>query len=130
MLSTSPTVQVGEMVPQLVPAGGFTTSISGTYYFGTGEVVSYGIASAEQMSVNVLTLSNGSYNVVADYTGTASGSQQSDLTNSRTITVNSDGTFIANSTTRVNAIMISTTEFVNIDNASQSYPIIQVADSQ
>ena len=54
--------------------------------------------------------------------------QEADKTQSTTIgTVNSNGTFNTKSSYgQINAIMISTTKVVDIDDSTQSDPIIQV----
>ena len=127
MLSPSPTVQVGQMVPQVVPTGGFSSSMSGTYYFADGEIVSYGVAGVEQIGVNVLTLTNGSFSIVADYTQAISGNQQPDSVNAGTLNVHSDGTFSGGSSSTIIGIMISATDFVLVDNDTHAYPIIEVA---
>ena len=128
MLSPSSTVQVGQMVPQVIPSGGFSSSISGTYYFADSEIVSYGVGCVEQIGVNILTLNNGgAFSIVADYTQAISGNQLADWLNPGTMSVNSDGTFSANGKSAIVGIMISATDFVLVDNDIHPYPIIEVA---
>jgi hypothetical protein len=95
---------------------------------GDGEVVSYGVASAEQVGVQVATLNgSGGGSATNDYTATSG--QQADQSNSfpnGSLTVNSNGTFSTDFNATINAIMISTTKFVAVDNESSTYPIIQL----
>jgi hypothetical protein len=53
--------------------------------------------------------------------------QQGDQTQTGTLaTVNSNGTFSTSSSGAINSILISTTEFVTVDNDSSTYPTIVV----
>ena len=127
VLSEDTDVALGQFEPQA--SGGFTTaSFSGTYYMGDGEVVSYGVTSAEQVGVQVATLNgSGGGSATNDYTATSG--QQADQSNSfpnGSLTVNSNGTFSTDFNATINAIMISTTKFVAVDNESSTYPIIQL----
>jgi len=132
MLGTGLGVYVGQMEPQVAPSGGFSaTSVSGTFFAGDTEVVNADL-SAESLGVEVLTLDgSGSVDIVGDYIGGYTGTsvmQEADKTQSTTIgTVNSNGTFNTKSSYgQINAIMISTTKVVDIDDSTQSDPIIQV----
>ena len=74
---------------------------------------------------------SGGLDIVGDYIGSYSGAavdQEADQTSTGSVgTVNANGTFSTNATYgQINAIMISTTKIVNIDNATQGDPIIQV----
>jgi hypothetical protein len=74
---------------------------------------------------------SGGLDIVGDYIGGYIGTevnQEVDQTNSTSLgMVNSNGTFSTNSTYgQINAIMISTSKVVNIDDSTQSNPIIQV----
>ncbi len=127
VMSPDTDVADGQLVPQV--GSPFTTaSFSGTYYMGDGEVVSYGVASAEQVGVQVATLNgSGGGSATNDYTATSG--QQADQSNSfpnGSLTVNSNGTFSTDFNATINAIMISTTKFVAVDNESSTYPIIQL----
>jgi hypothetical protein len=130
MLGTGAGVYVGQVEPQVAPSGGFSdTSISGTFYDGDSEVVNESV-SAEMIDVEVLTFNgSGGVDIIGDYIGAYIGTsvtQDADQsTNTSLGTVNSNGTFSTNSTYgQINAIMISTTKAVDIDNATQPYPII------
>jgi hypothetical protein len=125
-------VYVGQVEPQAAPSGGFSsTSLSGTFYDGDSEVVSEAV-SAEMIGVEALTFDgSGGLDIVGDYIGGYIGTevnQEVDQTNSTSLgMVNSNGTFSTNSTYgQINAIMISTSKVVNIDDSTQSNPIIQV----
>jgi hypothetical protein len=132
MLGTGVGVYAGQVEPQVAPSGGFSaTSLSGTFYDGDSEVVNESV-SAEMIGVEALTFSGtGGIDIIGDYIGSYIGTavtQEADQTNNTSLgTVNSNGTFITNSTYgQINAIMISTTEIVDIDNSTQADPIIQV----
>jgi hypothetical protein len=132
MLGTGVGVYVGQVEPQAAPSGGFSsTSLSGTFYDGDSEVVSEAV-SAEMIGVEALTFDgSGGLDIVGDYIGGYIGTevnQEVDQTNSTSLgMVNSNGTFSTNSTYgQINAIMISTSKVVNIDDSTQSNPIIQV----
>ena len=91
-----------------------------------------GVAGDEMIDVEALTFDgSGGLDIIGDYTG-AVGSvvalQADQTSNIKLGTVNSNGTFTTNTTnyTGINAIMVSTTKVVDIDNANQAYPIIQV----
>jgi hypothetical protein len=130
MLGTGAGVYVGQVEPQVAPSGGFSsTSLSGTFYDGDSEVVNESV-SAEMIDVEVLTLNgSGGVDIIGDYIGGYIGTsvnQEADQTTDTSLgTVNSNGTFSTNSTYgQINAIMISTTKVVDIDNSTQVYPII------
>lgn len=132
LLGTGAGVYVGQVEPQVAPSGGFSaTSLSGIYYDGDSEVVNDAV-SAEMIGVEALTFNGtGGLDVVGDYIGDYIGTavdQESDQTSNISLgTVNSNGTFTTNATYgQINAIMISTTKVVDIDNATHAYPIIQV----
>ncbi|MGO8786324.1 MAG: beta strand repeat-containing protein [Terriglobia bacterium] len=132
MLGTGVGVYAGQVEPQAAPSGGFSaTSLSGAFYDGDSEVVNEGV-SAEMIGVEALTFTgSGSLDIIGDYIGSYVGTavtQEADQTNNTSLgTVNSNGTFSTNSTYgQINAIMISTTKVVDIDNSTQPYPIIQV----
>jgi hypothetical protein len=132
MLGTGAGVYVGQVEPQVAPSGGFSsTSLSGTFYDGDSEVVNESV-SAEMIDVEVLTFNgSGGVDIIGDYIGGYIGTsvnQEADQTNNTSLgTVNSNGTFSTNSTYgQINAIMISTTKVVDIDNSTQVYPIITV----
>jgi len=127
LLGSGDGVEAGQVVPQVVPAGGFSSSsLSGAYYFGGAEVVSYGEASADQLNVAEVTIANGSPTIVQDFTSTTNG-QQADVPQSGgTLSVSSNGTFSTNSNGDINAVMISTIEFVIIDNSGRTYPTVEV----
>jgi hypothetical protein len=132
MLGTGVGVYAGQLEPQVAPSGGFSdTSLSGTFYDGDSEVVNESV-SAEMIGVEALTFNgSGGLDIIGDYIGSYVGTavtQQADQTTSTSLgTVNSNGTFSTNSTYgAINAIMISTTKVVDIDNSTQAYPIIQV----
>jgi hypothetical protein len=128
LLTPGATAGLGQVIPQVVPAGGFSsTSFSGVYYFGDTEVVGYGEASNGQLGVTVLTISDGSATLLQDFTSLTNGQEADQSQSAGTISVNSNGTFEAGGHGNINAIMISTTEFVAIDNSSSTYPIIMVA---
>jgi hypothetical protein len=119
----------GQVVPQVVPTGGFTSAaFSGTFYMGDDEVVNYGVASAEQVGINVITFNGSGGSGVSDYTAlAANGGQQADQTQTMALpTINSNGTFSTKTSGIVDGIMVSGTEAVVIDNEKQSYPMIQV----
>jgi len=132
MLGTGVGVYAGQVEPQVAPSGGFSdTSLSGAFYDGDSEVVSEGIAADEMIDVEVRTFNgSGGVDIIGDYIGAVGSvvTQDADQTTSTTLgTVNSNGTFATNSGyPGINAIMISTTKVVNIDNANQAYPIIQI----
>ena len=132
MLGTGAGVYAGQVEPQVAPSGGFSTSsLSGSFYDGDTEVVSEGIAGDEMIDVEVQTFSgSGGGDIIGDYTGAVGSvvTQNADQTTSTTLgTVNSNGTFTTNSSyPGINAIMVSSTKVVNIDNSMQAYPIIQV----
>jgi hypothetical protein len=121
---------VGEESPlngniELQTGGPFTDALlSGTLYFGDLEVVSYGVASAEQIGVGVFTLNgSGGWSSTSDYTATYG--RQADKTQTGTVgTVNSNGTLSQAGV--VTGIIISSTEFVLIDNVSDTYPILEL----
>ena len=126
-MSMDTDVAVGQVVQQVVPTGGFSSStVSGTYYSGDGEVANYGAASNGRLGVMVLTMSNGSGTLIQDFTSLSDGQQADDTQSTGTLTVNSDGSFSTNSNGDINAVMISTTEFLIIDNSDGTYPTIQV----
>jgi hypothetical protein len=125
MLGEESNGALGQVEPQVVPSGGFTAaSLSGTFYMGNLEVVSFGVASAEQVGVGALTLnSSGGYSITTDYTSTYG--QDADKTETGTIaTVYSNGTFSFSSSGPIGGIIISSTESVIIDNVSDAYPIL------
>jgi hypothetical protein len=118
MLGTNRGVDFGQLEPQTGEPFS-AASFSGTYYMGTLEVVNQ----AEEVGVGVATLNgSGGVSITSDYTATTY--QEADQTSSVTITVNSDGTFSTSGT--INAIFISGTKFVAIDNSSNTYPNILV----
>jgi hypothetical protein len=132
MLGTGAGVYVGQVEPQVAPSGGFSaTSISGTFYDGDTEVVNDAV-SAETIDVEALTFNgSGDVDIIGDYIGAYTGTsvtQEADQTTNTSVgTVNSNGTFSTNSTYgQINAIMISTTKAVDIDNSTSVYPIISV----
>ncbi len=132
MLGTGAGVYAGQVDPQVVPSGGFSaSSISGVFYDGDTEVVSEEVAADDMIDVEALTFDgSGGVDIIGDYTGAAGSvvTQNADVTNNTTLgTVNSNGTFTTNTSyPGINAIMISTTKIVNIDNSTNAYPIIQV----
>jgi hypothetical protein len=64
---------------------------------------------------------------IGDYIGTAVDQESDQTSNISLGTVNSNGTFTTNATYgQINAIMISTTKVVDIDNATHAYPNIHV----
>jgi hypothetical protein len=132
MLGTGAGVYVGQVEPQVAPSGGFSsTSLSGTFYDGDSEVVNESV-SAEMIDVEVLTFNgSGGVDIIGDYIGGYIGTsvnQEADQTTDTSLgTVNSNGTFSTDSTYgQINAIMISTTKVVDIDNSTSVYPIITV----
>jgi hypothetical protein len=132
LLGTGLGVYTGQVEPQVAPSGGFSaTTLSGTFYDGDTEVVNESV-SAEELGVEALTLNgSGGVNIVGDYIGEYTGSsvtQMSDQTQTTTLgTVNSNGTFSTNTSyAQINAIMISTTKAVAIDDATHTNPIIQI----
>jgi hypothetical protein len=132
MMGTGAGVYVGQVEPQVAPSGGFSaTSLSGTFYAGDTQVVNEAV-SAETLDVEELTLDgSGGVDIVGDYIGGYTGTsvtQEADQTQNTSIgTVNSNGTFNTKSSYgQINAIMISTTKVVNIDDSTQPDPIIQV----
>ncbi len=132
MLGTGAGVYLGQVEPQVAPSGGFSaTSLSGTFYDGDSEVVNAGV-SEEMIGVEALTFDgSGGIDIVGDYIGSYSGvaeDQESDQSTTGSVgTVNANGTFSTNSAYgQINAIMISTSKIVNIDDATQRDPIIQV----
>jgi hypothetical protein len=127
MLGSGDGVEAGQVVPQVVPTGGFSTSsLSSAYFFGDDEVVNYGVANGDDLGVTALTINAGSPTLVQDFTST--NGQQADVTQSGgTVSINSNGTFDAGGHGAVNAIMVSTTEFVTIGNTGSTYPTIEVA---
>jgi len=132
LMGTGLGVYLGQVEPQVAPDGGFSaTSVSGTYYAGDTEVVNQAV-SAESLGVEVLTLDgSGSVDIVGDYIGDYTGTsvtQVVDQTQNTTIgTVNSNGTFNTKSSYgQINAIMISITKVVDIDDSTQADPVIQV----
>jgi hypothetical protein len=132
MLGTGVGVYAGQVEPQAPPTGGFSpTSLSGIFYDGDSEVVNENV-SAEMIGVEALTFDGtGGMAVVGDYIGSYVGSevtQEADQTKTTSLgTVNANGTFSTNSTYgQINAIMISTSKVVDIDDATQPDPIVQV----
>ena len=132
MLGTGLSVYVGQVDPQVAPSGGFSaSSLTGTFYDGDVQVVNEGV-SGEMIGVEALTFNgSGGLNIIGDYIGAYIGTavnQETDQTANASVgTVNSNGTFSTNSTyAQINAIMISITKVVDIDNAMQANPIIQV----
>jgi hypothetical protein len=133
MLGTGAGVYAGQVEPQVAPSGGFSsTSISGAFYDGDSEVAGEGTAADDMIDVESLTFNgSGGVDIIGDYIGAAGSvvTQHADQTSNITLgTVNSNGTFTTNTSnyTGINAIMISTTKIVDIDNANQAFPIIQM----
>ena len=132
MLGTGVSVYVGQVEPQVAPSGGFSAaSLTGTFYDGDTEVVNEAVSN-ELIGLETLTFTgSGGLDIVGDYIGEYIGTsvtQDVDQTTTGTLgAVNSNGTFNNNSSySGINAIMISTTKVVTIDNATQSDPIIQI----
>jgi hypothetical protein len=132
ILGTGVGVYAGQVEPQVVPSGGFSAaSLSGTFYSGDSEVVNAGV-SAEAIAVKALTSDGaGNVGIVGDYIGDYNGTsvmQASDQSDNTTIgPVNPNGTFsTSTSYGQINAIILSTTKVVSIDDATDTDPIIQV----
>jgi len=132
MLGTGVGVYAGQFEPQIAPGGGFSnTTLSGTFFGGDTEVVNQSV-SGEMLGVETLTLNGtGGVDIVGDYIGSYVGNavtREVDQSQTSTMgTVNSNGTFNTDSSYgQINAIIISTTKVVNIDQATDTDPIIQV----
>jgi hypothetical protein len=132
LIGTGLGVYAGQFEPQVAPSGGFSaTTLSGTFYDGDTAVVNESV-SAEELGVEALTLNgSGGVNIVGDYIGGYTGTsvtQMSDQAETTSLgTVNSNGTFSTNTSyAQINAILISTTKAVAIDDATQANPIIQI----
>ena len=123
VISEDSDVADGQLAPQ--SGGPFnSSSLSGTYFLGDLDVVSYGVASAETITAGAITFSSGGYSYVQDFTSTAG--QLADQTGSGTVgTVNSNGTFSTSSGGPIDGIIISGSKFVLVDNDTETYPIIQ-----
>jgi hypothetical protein len=94
-------------------------------------VVNEGV-SGEMIDVEAWTFDGtGNLAIIGDYIGGYNGAsvnQEADQTKTISLgTVNANGTFSTNSSYgQINAIMISRTKVVNIDDATQPDPVIQV----
>jgi hypothetical protein len=122
MLGEGSGVQIGQVEPQVVPSGGFTTaSFPGTYYAGMIEAVNQ----LQGTWSGVVTVnSSGDTSITGDSTKTTG--QSADQTTTSTITVNSDGTFSASSEPGVIiGIIISSTKGVFTTDSS-TYPAMMV----
>jgi hypothetical protein len=120
VLGTDPTVELGVFVPQTT--GLTTSSLAGTYYLGTSEVVSQ----SSQAEVGTLTLtSNG---ILTSTTDSASIlSQNVDVAASDTLSLNPDGTFSTGSSGGVTVgIAISGTNFVIVGNPTLTFPTLLI----
>jgi hypothetical protein len=124
-VGTDENVEVGQVEPQA--AGPFgTASLSGAFYGGDLEVVSYGVASAESIGIAIITLNgSGGFSFIGDDTST--GGQFADGTQTGPIgTVNSNGTFSTKPGGPIDGIIISATKFLALNNETSTYPTIQL----
>jgi hypothetical protein len=115
-------VDTGVLQPQ--SSGPFSAaSASGTFAAGVPEVVSQNIGS---LSVGLITLDGaGHVGGIADYT--SGFSQESDQTITDTYAVNSNGTFTAGSSgSSVVGIILNPSQFVQIQQVTEPYPILVV----
>jgi hypothetical protein len=131
MLTPDTGVGIGQVVLQIAPSGGFTaTSLpSVPFYDGDLEVVNYGVATSNDIGVEVITpTGTGTLDIVGDYTQAETDGQLADATKTGVPlgTVNSNGTFSTDSNGIINGIMISTSEVAIIDSAGQTYPVISL----
>jgi hypothetical protein len=120
VLGTDPTVELGFFEPQTT--GLTTSSLAGTYYLGTSEVVSQ----SSQAEVGTLTLtSNG---ILTSTTDSASIlSQNADVAASDTLSLNPDGTLSTGSSGGVTVgLAISGTNFVIVSNPTLTFPTLLI----
>ena len=120
VLGPDPTVELGVFQPQTT--GLTTSSLAGTYYLGTSEVVSQ----SSQAEVGTLTLtSNG---ILTSTTDSASIlSQNADVAASDTLSVNPDGTLSTGSFGGVTlGLAISGTNFVIVSNPTLTFPTLLI----
>jgi hypothetical protein len=120
VLGTDPAIELGAFDPQTT--GLTNTSLAGTYYVGTSEVVSQ----AAQAEVGILTLTTNG--IVTTTTDTASTlSQNADVAGSDTLSVNADGTFSTGSSGGTTVgIAISVNKFVIVSNPALTFPTLLI----
>ena len=121
VLGTDTAIELGAFEPQA--AGLTNTSLAGSYYFGTSEVVSQDA----QTEVGILTLTTNG--IVTSTTDTASTTTQTaGVEGSDTLSVNADGSFsLGSSGAATVGVAISGTKFVRISTPSLTYPTLQIA---
>jgi hypothetical protein len=120
VLGTDSAIELGSFEPQTV--GLTNSSIAGTYFMGTSEVVSQDA----QTDVGVLTLTtNGTLTGTIDSTSTLS--QTPDLSPFDTFSLNANGTFSTGSSAgTVVGIAISNTKLVMVNTPTATVPTLVV----
>jgi hypothetical protein len=118
MLATGSSVEIGQVVPQA--AGPF--SLSGTYSMGDLDVLSQNV----NTGVGMVTMGSSNGTLIQDYTSFTNGQTQDSTQSTGAVTVNTDGTFSTNQNGNINAIVISSSTAVLIDNSTDTWPTIMI----
>jgi hypothetical protein len=123
LLGTDGGVFAGDALGQTLTGTITATTVAGTYYYGTTEIVSQ--ASTTKVGVATLT-SGGAVNTTTD--ATSISLQSADQVSTDTFTANANGTFTTGSSAgAIVGLAISSTQFVLIDGYNGSYPTIILA---
>ena len=120
VLGTNPAAELGAFEPQSV--GLSNTSLAGTYYVGTSEIVSQNA----QAQVEILTLaSNGILTSTSDTTSTLA--QTLGASSSDTLSLNSDGTFsLGSSGGTTVGVAISGSKFAIVETPTLTFPTLEI----
>ncbi len=120
LVSTDPTVQSGAFEP--VTAGLTASSVAGTYFLGTAEIVSQ----QAQAEVGIVTLaSNGVLTSTTDLASTLT--QSAGVADSDTISLNPNNTFTAGSSgSAIVGIAINPNKFVIVGTPTVTFPTLQI----
>ena len=118
MLATGSSMEIGQVVPQA--AGPF--SLSGTYLMGDLDVLNQNV----NTGVGMLTMGSSNGTLIQDYTSFNNGQTQDSTQSTGAVPVNADGTFGTNQNGNINAIVISSSTAVIIDNTTDTWPTIMI----
>jgi hypothetical protein len=120
VLGTDPAIELGTFEPQTT--GLTNSSLAGTYFVGTSEVVNQGA----QAEVSILTLtSNGILTSTSDAASTLS--QTTGVASADTYSLNPDGTFSTGSSGGTTVgVAISGSKFVIVNNPTLTFPTLQI----